>query len=328
MKNHLILRSVMRAGFIGFALGAVSAKAEPFWTDQEGASQGSGGQVRYEGVCEASAAAILDGTHFAVASDDLDHLTVYERGIPAAGPTIPVSGVTDIEAAVRVRDTIFWLASHSYNKVGLDKPKRRVLFATSIAGGSSIAVAGTRFTDLRARVASLLGTGEWPLGASLNIEGLADTPEGNLLVGLRGPLRDGRAAVVKIEIPFALVGLPAPASGSAGADPVPPVSWLDLGGRGIRSLERVGTGDHAYLILAGPVGELDDDNLPALFWWDGRSETVTPGPAAPLSDIAPEALMAWNNGVIQILGDNEANCSDGDSDDPRPPGFPSIDVRP
>jgi hypothetical protein len=308
MRNR-ICRPLLGAAILAF--WAPVADAEP---------------VYYDGVCEASAAAILDGTHFVVASDDLDHLTIYERGIMAAGPTIPFSGVSDIEAAARIDDTIFWLASHSYNKVGLDKQARRILFATSVTNGS-LAVAGTRFTDLRARVASLLGTGEWPLGASLNIEGLADTPEKDLLVGLRGPLRDGRATIVRIENPFALVGLQPPPPAGAGTGMPQSVWWLDLGKRGIRSLERVGTGDHAYLILAGPVGELGDDNRPVLFWWDGRSETVTPGPAAALDDMAPEALIAWRNGVVQILGDNEANCSEGNSRR-GPPRFPSIDARP
>ena len=66
-----------------------------------------------------------------------------------------------------------------------------MLFATSITGGSSLAVVGARFADLRPRLASVLGTHEWPLGAALNIEGLAVTPRGNLLLGLRGPLREG-----------------------------------------------------------------------------------------------------------------------------------------
>ena len=50
------------------------------------------------------------------------------------------------------------------------------------------------------------------LAGSLNIEGLAATPGGNLVVGLRSPLTDDkRALVVKVEKPFDLVGLTPPA---------------------------------------------------------------------------------------------------------------------
>ena len=92
--------------------------------------------------------------------------------------------------------------------------------------------------------------------------------------------------------------------------------------------KRVGTGDRTFLILAGPVGEPDDDNGPTLYWWDGLSETVTPGPAAQFDGMAPEALIAWDNGVVQILGDNEANCSDGSDQSGPARRFPSIDVTP
>ncbi|MGO4840749.1 hypothetical protein AB4144_51710, partial [Rhizobiaceae sp. 2RAB30] len=145
-----------------------------------------------------------------------------------------------------------------------------------------------------------------------------------LLVGLRAPLTDDRKArVVKIEKPFALVGLPEPAeAGQASAVPV--VSALDLGERGIRSIERVGTGEHAFLIVAGSVE--DQGAEPALYWWDGRGDTVSPGPAIPpLAGVVPEAMISWNANDIQIIGDNGDNCSD-EEDAPR--WFPSVDVRP
>jgi hypothetical protein len=56
------------------------------------------------------------------------------------------------------------------------------------------------------------------------------------------------------------------------------------------------------------------------------SETVTPGPAAAFGDMAPEALIAWPDGEIQLLGDNERNCRE-DADNP-PRWFPSLSLRP
>ena len=280
---------------------------------------------RYDGVCEASAAAILDEDHFAVASDDREDLTVYKRGNAAPLSRFVHDGVTDLEAAARIGDTIFWVTSHSLNKDDEDKQKRKVLFATSIASDGSLVEAGTVFRDLRSKVAKLLGIEEETLKASLNIEGLAATPDGKLLVGLRGPLTDdGRARVINIGNPFPLVGLESlPQSGTP--FPMQAVSPLKLDGRGIRSIELVGTGEHTFLIVAGSV---EDHGLPpALYWWNGdASHDPTPGPVVSFDGMTPEALIAWSDNDIQILGDNGDNCNEKKPDE-KPLWFPSIDVK-
>ena len=45
-----------------------------------GARRGCDGDTRV--FCEASAGAFIDGTHFAVASDETNRLQIYERGKP------------------------------------------------------------------------------------------------------------------------------------------------------------------------------------------------------------------------------------------------------
>ncbi len=284
------------------------------------ATPGAAEPFRYEGVCEASAAVALDDTRFVVASDDLKHLTIYERGKADPLTTVPLSDVTDIEAAARIGDTIFWLTSHSLtgNK-GKDKPERKLLFATVLAPDGSLHLRGTEFRDLRERLRVLLSLDSAAFARTLNIESLAATPSGDLLVGLRSPLRsDDKALTVRIEDPFALVGL-SPSPAAADSKPVADVSALDLGKRGVRSLERVG---ERYLIVAGSVE--DGGKPPAvLFWWDGAS-AVTPGPALSLAGLTPEALFAWSDGTVQILGDNGETCSEKDGDR----WFPSVEVRP
>jgi hypothetical protein len=294
--------------------GAMLAVA--LWT-----SAASGEPVRYDGVCEASAAAILNSQHFVVASDETEQLTVYERGKAEPVSTFVHRDVTDLEGAARVGDTVFWLTSHSLNKDGEDKPKRKLLFATTVTSNAGLADTGTPFRDFRARIAARLGSSEAELRERLNIEGLAATADGDLVVGLRGPLtEDKKAIVVKIEDPFSLVGLPVPQKTNA-APTMKPVSKLDLGGRGIRSIERIGSGDHTFLIVAGSV---EDAGLPpALYWWDGIHEAA-PGPAAPLAGLTPEAVIAWSDHELQILGDNGEMCSDEES---NPRWFPSIDVK-
>jgi hypothetical protein len=261
----------------------------------------AGHQLRYQGLCEASAAAVVDARHFAVASDDLEQLLIYARGDPAPVGRLTVPGVSDIEAAARIGDTIFWLTSHSLSKMGEDKPKRRQLFATKVVG-SRLELVGTRFRDLRAVLARLAHVDEKALARGLNIEGLAAAPDGSLLIGLRRPLADGKAQVVRIADPFALVGLP--------SHKTAPSAWLAplaLGGRGIRSIERAGAGEHLFLIAAG--GPDDDGVAPKLFWWDG-AERLADGPRPDLRGMAPEALIMWGDGSGQLIGDNEDECSD------------------
>jgi len=291
----------------GVALSAVAAQAEPF---------------RYDGVCEASAAAVLDGSHFAVVSDETEIAKIYERSVAApVGSHEFQVGVTDLEAAARIGETIFWLTSQSLNKAGEDKPKRKVLFATTVGSDLTLKEKGEPHRDLRAGLASLIGMDENTLAGSLNIEGLAATPGGNLLVGLRSPLtEDKRALVVKVEKPFELVGLTPPAT-AADAETIAAVSELDLGGRGIRSIELVGSGEHTFLIVAGSVE--DGGAAPGLYWWDGTRDP-TPGPDASLGGAVPEALVGWGDQTAQIIGDNGDNCGDEEAE---PRWFPSAEVK-
>jgi hypothetical protein len=297
-----------------------------------------GAPFRYLDMCEASAAVALDDQHFAVASDDSETLAIYKRGEAKPRSTFTHSEVTDLEGAARLGDTIFWLTSHSLAKpkggerVGKDKPKRKVLFATRIGPGPVLVEAGNAFTGLRPLVATALGMDETTIAPWLNIEGTASAPGSDLLLGLRGaPAGEKRAYVVRIGDPFSLTGLP-PAPAAATHPPDTRRVWqLDLGGRGIRSLERIGEGSKAYLILAGPMGE---QRMPfALFWWDGVGEKVMPGPIVSFGDMAPEALFAWPDGEIQILGDNEGGETQADKcsekkEDKRPRWFPSLSLRP
>lgn len=288
-------------------------------------------QFEYQDLCEASAAVVLDDTHFVVASDDAEEIAVYERGKASSLSKLERKGITDIEGAARIGDQIVWLASHSLNKNGEDKPKRKALFATTAQPGRGFEDTGLEITDLRQRMASRLGIKEEELVPWLNAEGLAADRDGNLLIGLRGvPKAEGDAEleksayVIRISNPFGSVDGPMPAAtGKPG--PSDGVWRLDLGGSGIRSLERVGEGARSYLVLAGPRS--DGAGKFSLYWWDGKGETVSPGPSVDFGDMTPEALIAWGDGEIQILGDNEGDgdrrCSEK-KDDNRPRWFPSL----
>jgi hypothetical protein len=289
------------------------------------------GNHTYRGICEASAAALVDASHVAVASDDFSAIMIYQQGKPEPVSKFAVDDVTDIEGSARIGDTIFWLTSHSLNSSGEDKKKRKELFATSVSADGTLSNSGEVYRNLRADMAKALGSSEDSLKTRVNIEGLAATPDGHLLIGLRGPVPDDRAILLELANPLQLVKL---GPGDVGSAQITRVVTMDLSdgagttGRGVRDIARVGS---RYLVLAG--SEPDGGKpAPKLFWWDGNAEgKVTPGPNADFSGMTPEAIVVWSDQEGEILSDsggalvNGAECAD--KDPPKDAFFPAVDVK-
>lgn len=308
----------------------------------------------YLGFCEASAAVRLDATHVAVGSDDFKSILIFERGNPQAVGSYPVGSVTDIEAAARIGDTVIWATSHSLNSSGEDKPKRKAVFATTVTGVATLTAAGGTYRALRDDMATALAKAEAKRAAALgktedeqaavfaktkaglparfNIEGVADTPDGHLFIGLRGPRQDpeGLAILAEVSNPLGLVGL-----AQDGTEPpaILRVQPLDLSdgpgheGRGVRDMARVGA---RYLILAGaePDGGIP---LPKLFWWDGVDQAgLTPGPNVDFTGMSPEAIVVWDDQSAEIYSDDGGKTVGGvECSDKSPPpgaGFSAVDV--
>ena len=268
--------------------------------------------ARHAGLCDASAAVALDRDRFVVADDERNTLAVFRLGTAEAIERIDLSRhlntkadkESDIEGAARVGQRIFWVTSHGRNAKGEEQKRRQRFFATDIAqsGQPSLVPAGAAYTKLLADLQRAPAFAAFALekasrlapeaAGGLNIEGLAATPNGALLIGFRSPLRASRALLVLLLNPGDLLqGKPA----RFGA----PVE-LDLGGRGIRSIERVGTG---YLIVAGPTA---DNGSFALFEWSGRSSDRPVAVVTPdLADEHPEALFAAaNSAQVYSLSDD------------------------
>lgn len=288
----------------------------------------------YMGFCEASAAVRISDTRVAVSSDDYSSILIFERGTPKAVGSFPVGDVTDIEAAARIGDSALWVTSHSVTAMKKkDKPERMVVFATSVAPEGGMTATGVAYQGaLRGLVAQALGQTEGDIRERFNIEGVAETAKGTLLVGLRGPLdAGGGAMLVEIANPLTMVGLSA-----EGAAPKAITSVrLDLSdgpgtsGRGVRDIARVG---ERYLILAG--AEPDGGNpLPKLFWWDGTDQNgLSPGPAANFTGMTPEAIVVWDEHSAEIFSDdggaviNGIACKD-DKTLPPDAHFSALDVQ-
>ena len=330
------MRIALASGVLAIAALGLSAMA------QVPPAAGAGTIVTYRGMCEPSGAVALPrgsfGGHFAVANDEDNILRVYAGG---GGEALPVAtldlkdflGVdaaanddlrADLEGGAWLGDRIFWLGSHSRSAGGRLRTSRRQLFATSLRG--EVGSAGVTLVPQGAPVSLLPamrdragfgvaigGDGRRqhlaPNVAGFNLEGLAAGMDGlSLVVGLRGPLLNGRATLVPIENPNEAIGGAALRTG----EPL----LLNLHGRGVRSLEYVES-RRSYLIVAGPPTDADPgypDGPPfRLYTWSGaRGEDARPlgtadGEMRRLAEaqFTPEAMIVEASGDrIQLLSDD------------------------
>lgn len=273
----------------------------------------------YKGLCEASAGAFLDDKHFVAASDDTNVLQIYERGKPDPIGEVPVTSFeqSDLEAAAVINDRVYWISSHSLtSKKRKDKDERKVFFATRIdtsGGKPTLVQVGTVATKLRKALLKAADVKK----KHLNIEALAATPNGELLVGLRGPLGDGNMAlVVPFRNPAAVV--------EDGAKPIfGEAVPIDLGKRGLRSMDLIPGGGAHYIIVAGPVPDADGF---AVFRWDGPGTKPKEIKGIDLDGLRPEGAMAVpGTNLVQLLSDDGDICSDKKKKSKR--RFRSIDIE-
>jgi hypothetical protein len=280
----------------------------------------AGAQVpeSYRGPCDASAAVAVGTDMFVVGNDEDNTLHAYRRGHAPPIASFPLSrfldapsAEVDIEGAAAIGARIYWISSHGRDSRGNPVPARHRLFATELRGGSApvlVPVGAPYVSLLRDLLASealkpfrLDAASRLPAEAEggLNIEGLAATPDGRLLIGFRNPLPAQRALVVPLENPADVV---AGMRARLGA----PI-LLDLDRRGIRSIDLVGS---AYEIVAGPTA---DRGRFALYRWSGAAADA-PVLAADvdLGDLRPEALFAVPaTSRVQLLSDDGGIVVDG-----------------
>lgn len=112
----------------------------------------------------------------------------------------------------------------------------------------------------------------------LNIEGLAAWTGDSLLIGFRNPLVLGKAILVPLTNPAAVI------RGSQAKFDRPIL--VDLNGRGVRSIDKVG---NEYMIVAGPIAEAGTF---ALFRWSGDPATPPKMALELPAGYFPEALLS------------------------------------
>lgn len=131
----------------------------------------------------------------------------------------------------------------------------------------------------------------------LNIEGLTATPQGELLIGFRNPIPQGKALLLTLKNPRELLGENYPTA--IFGDPIE----LDLAGLGIRSID-YWEARHLYLIIAGAYGTSEQF---CLYQWSGldRNPQKVDVQGMP-SDFRPESLLFYGSQSerFQILSDD------------------------
>ena len=301
--------------------------------------------MTYRGPCDASAAVALDADHFVVAGDEDNTLRVYRRGQPQAVVQTPLAAFldsgdkeSDLEAAAALGERIYWISSHGRNSKGKRRPDRQRFFATDMAQGAQppgVTPAGTPYRGLLDDLAAAPTLAGLRLGEAaqlapeapggLNIEGLAAMPGGNLLLGFRNPVPNGRALLVPLLNPTELV-----TSGSGRKARFGEPILLNLRGRGVRSIDRSLDG-RGYWIVAGPVS---DAGPISLYRWSGqKNDAPQMIDSSELVGLRPEALFELPGGGsgLQILSDDGGVMTDGKACKDRPMAaqvFRSITLHP
>ena len=267
------------------------------------------------GMCDASAIMPLDDDLFVAGDDEDNFLRVYSRhkaGQPVFVTNISrflgfkrSSGETDIEAAARIGDHIYWISSHGRNAKAKVQPRRQRFFATTGTvrdGKIDLQPVGMFYAGLlrdltRDPRLAPFNLAKASLGApkapgALNIEGLVATPEEHLLIGFRNPIPQGRALIVPLLNPVEVIYGRSARLG----DPM----LLDLGGLGIRGMTRW---QDRYLIIAGSS---EGDGVSRLYEWSGGCDTprwirsvdftgLNPEGIAPIPDERGSALLALSD---------------------------------
>ena len=289
---------------------------------------------RHTGICDASGVVAIGHDAFAVADDELNRLLVYN--LHTSGPEesslelsnflnlynkndstkskLPnVTQEADLEGAARVGDVIYWISSHGRNRKGKRVEARMQFFATKIHSDGTKPVlvpVGSPYTRLLQDIVAAPQHQSFPLEAAatlppkahggLNIEAIADMPNGHLLIGFRSPTILGKSLIIELENPAGIIAGEAASFGSP--------RLIELDG-GIRAMASEG---EQYMIIGN---EQDAEaGQSSLFLWDGESTEIEKIESLTFAEFNPEAIAAFpdkKGGQILLLSDDGTKDVDG-----------------
>ncbi len=310
---------------------------------------GRSNAVWHTGVSDASTAIPLDANWMLVGDDENQTLRIFSRSKSGAAAKAidmnPFLGLTDlyddgtprevdIEGSTRVGNRIYWIGSQSHAFNAESRTNRGRIFATDLSGSGSNTVLkffgrydhlkedlvewdrdnlhgkGANYYGLRDSSAEGIDP-KATNGSGFNIEGFCMAPGSSTTAYLAfraphvTPGNRTRALVVPLtNLTTLLKPLRLRGSAKFGA----PIE-LNLGGRGIRSIEGNSSG---YVIIAGPPGAAT--NTPPLdfrlYTWTGHATDAPQERDTDLSGFNPEGIVqlptgTWtSNSLVEILSDN------------------------
>jgi hypothetical protein len=174
---------------------------------------------------------------------------------------------------------------------------------TERAGGVSAAAVGQPYTNLVAdltrdprfvKFGFVEGSRQAPkTEGALNIEALTDTPEGDLLIGFRNPVFEGRAIIIPLLNPEEVILGHQASFGDA--------LLLNLGGLGLRG---IGSMKDGYYVIGGPSGSAGECRM---FTWQGRGSEPKLIDEIRFPGINPEGICFHDQGATRdflILSDD------------------------
>ncbi len=320
-------------------------------------AQGRLGGKFHTGVSDASSAIAIDANLMLIGDDENQTIRLFNRhnsGASVSGFDFNLwLGLTDLypsgqpkevdlEGSTRVGNRIYWLGSHSHSVFAENRTNRARIFAADLSGSgtnSALAFAG-RYDFLKVDLIvwdssnghgrgsnyyGLAGSGavgidaKAPDGSGFNLEGLTMAPgsTSTAYLAFRAPLIPATNRAKALLVPVTNFNVVAVSAGGPGTARFGPPIELNLGGRGVRSIEGSGTN---YLIVAGPPG-LATGVTPhdfKLFTWSGQPGEAAKERAADLSGLNPEGIVElpagpWSaTNQFQLISDNGIKVYYGD----------------
>ncbi|MBM4365606.1 MAG: DUF3616 domain-containing protein [Deltaproteobacteria bacterium] len=233
-----------------------------------------------DGSCEPSAL-LQRGDQWIVGDNEEGrHLFVYDTQFKRqADLALPVV-VDDIEALALDGATLWVVGSHSTSKKGEPRPGREKILRLD-------ANPGVLTVDFAACPECVAARGTAPDRGGLNIEAAA-VANGQLLLGLRGPVRGDKALLLVVD---------------AATGRVTETREVNLGGEAFRELVPWKSG---FLAVSGPVA--DGEGAHHLWWWPSLDAAPTRLDATfPAST---ESILPLDGEVVYLVdGDGkEGNC--------------------
>lgn len=264
----------------------------------------------FQGMCDASAVVALNHDIFIAGDDEDSILRIFSRSKGGVAinrydlaPFLRFGSraEADLEGVARVGDRIYWITSHGNNRKGKEQESRQRFFAMTVrTNQSALSVEPVGQPYMRLLDDLLVESSLRPFNlhaalslppktpGALNIEGLAATADGHLLIGFRNPVPRGKALIVPLLNPAEMLENHRPKFGEP--------RLIDLGGYGIRSMERWRDG---FLIVAGSIDGKGDSRL---YHWSGGDAAPQRLTNVDFAGINPEAIsVIERDGVTELL---------------------------